>query len=193
MALLHHSTATRTEEPMTDVMASNATVVPAPDTSFDPRDRDFEEAAVMRVPGTSVGFGAALALLVAAWAGLVPFIGPTFGFSADGSSSWTWNEVHLYGALIPGAVGVLACLFILTLARRPLRMASSFSLGWWGFVLFLCGAWLTAVPVAWPVLAGGYFQAASPSMTLLYWLGCASGPGVLIAAFGAYAMGRANR
>ena len=55
MALLHHSTATRTEEPMTDVMASNATVVPAPDTSFDPRDRDFEEASVMRVPGSSVG------------------------------------------------------------------------------------------------------------------------------------------
>ena len=49
------------------------------------------------LPGSaplSLILGGFLALLLSAWAGIVPFVGPSFGFSADGTASWTWNLVH---------------------------------------------------------------------------------------------------
>jgi hypothetical protein len=58
--------------------------------------------------------------------------------------------------------------------------------------VFLCGAWLAVFPVVWPVITAPYFHAASPSMTLAHWLGYASGPGVLLAAIGAYVIGRSR-
>jgi hypothetical protein len=84
-------------------------------------------------------------------------------------------------------------MLIMSTARRRYGHQSGFTLGTWGFVLFLCGAWLTLTPVIWPVLEGSYFQVASPAMTLAYWMGYSSGPGVLLVAFGAFAMGRAVR
>jgi hypothetical protein len=202
MALLHRSSDTSTDSsdtttdvPVTDVMASNEVVTsteetPTRDTQYTgtPVVQSDVQVSDVQVPVASFGIAVAvfLALLVSAWAGIVPFIGPTFGFSADGTSSWTWNEVHALGALAPGAVGVFVCLLMFASIRQPLALRT------WGFVLFLCGAWLAVVPVVWPVLVGTYFHAASPSMTLAHWLGYASGPGVLLAAFGAFVMGRAG-
>lgn len=134
-------------------------------------------------------FASFLAVLLSAWAGIVPYVGPTFGFSADGTSSWTWDNAHTYGALVPGAVGVIFSMLILAAARRP---QSAGTLASAGFVVFLCGAWLAVFPVVWPVITGPYFHAASPAMALEHWLGYASGPGILLAAFGAYAMGRSR-
>ncbi|MGD0985956.1 MAG: hypothetical protein ABSA65_19430 [Acidimicrobiales bacterium] len=141
----------------------------------------------------SLILGGFLALLLSAWAGIVPFIGPSFGFSADGTASWTWNLVHGLGAVLPGAVGLLACLGIVVTARRMTGTLDARRLVGAGFLIFLCGAWFASVPVVWPVLVGSYFRAASPSLTLDYWMGLAIGPGVLLAAFGAFAMGRAGR
>lgn len=169
----------------TDTFASRRTVSPEPVQ---------QTQTQMLVPSASVGLilGGFVALLLSAWAGIIPFVGPTFGFSADGSASWTWNEVHALGAVVPGAVGILMSIAIMASARRPMGLQSAGALRAEGFLLFLCGAWLAVVPVAWPVLMNPYFHAASPTMTLAYWMGYASGPGVLLAAFGAYAMGRAS-
>jgi hypothetical protein len=135
----------------------------------------------------SLILGGFVALLLAAWAGVAPFVGPIFGFSPDGTASWTWNEVHALGAVAPGAVGVIASFAVATtMARRPAGLASA------GFAVFLCGAWLASVPVVWPVLVGPYFQTASPHLTLADWMGLAIGPGVLLASFGAFTMGRAR-
>jgi hypothetical protein len=197
MTLLDHSNDTRSDEPVTDVMASNVAVTQKQDTmtGVEGTAADRVMSSEIHVRGASVGLflGAFIALVLSAWAGIVPFVGPIFGFSADGTTSWTWNQVHALGALMPGAVGVLACVFIMATARRPLRNQSTFVLGTWGFVLLLCGAWLTMTPVIWPALEGPYFHAASPTMTVAYWMGYASGPGILLVAFGAFVMGRAGR
>ena len=87
----------------------------------------------------------------------------------------------------------LACLGIVVTARRLTGTLDARRLVGAGFLTFLCGAWFASVPVVWPVLVGSYFRAASPSLTLDYWMGLAIGPGVLLAAFGAFAMGRAGR
>jgi hypothetical protein len=148
------------------------------------------------LPGSaplSLILGGFLALLVSAWAAIVPFVGPSFGFSPDGTASWTWNSAHALGALVPGAVSLLACLIIVVVARHPTGTLVPSRLVSAGFLIFLCGAWFVSVPVVWPVLVGSYFRVASPSLTLAYWMGLAAGPGVLLAAFGAFAMGRAGR
>jgi hypothetical protein len=137
--------------------------------------------------------GGFLALLVSAWAVIVPFVGPSFGFSPDGTASWTWDRAHALGALVPGAISLLACLSIVVLARHPSGTLVPSRLVSAGFLIFLCGAWFASIPVVWPVLVGSYFRDASPSLTLAYWMGAATGPGVLLAAFGAFAMGRAGR
>ncbi len=62
-----------------------------------------------------IGLGTAgvVAVLVSAWGGLVPYIGPLFNFSGDGTGSWHWNLAHAVLALVPGAAGVLLGLFVL--------------------------------------------------------------------------------
>jgi hypothetical protein len=137
--------------------------------------------------------GGFLALLMSAWAAIVPFVGPSFGFSPDGTASWTWDRAHALGALVPGVISLLACLIIIVVARHPSGTLVPSRLVSAGLLIFLCGAWFASVPVVWPVLVGSYFRDASPSLTLAYWMGSATGPGVLLAAFGAFAMGRAGR
>lgn len=196
MTLLHRSTDTHNDDIVTDVMASNTAATFTNESAKRGGDPDAREVqAEMRLPGASVGLilGAFVALLLSAWAGVIPFVGPIFGFSADGTSSWTWNQVHVLGALVPGAVGVFACMLIIASARRPVGHQSSFALGTWGFVMFLCGAWLTVTPIVWPVLVGTYFHTASPSMTLAHWMAYSSGPGILLAGFGAHVVGRIRR
>ena len=148
------------------------------------------------LPGSaplSLILGGFLALLVSAWAAIVPFVGPSFGFSPAGTASWTWDRAHALGALVPGVVSLLACLVIVVVARHPTGTLVPSRLVSAGVLIFLCGAWFASVPVVWPVLVGSYFRVASPSLTLAYWMGLATGPGVLLAAFGVFAMGRAGR
>ncbi|HTT59070.1 MAG TPA: hypothetical protein VMF33_03395 [Acidimicrobiales bacterium] len=182
------------EPSVSDIMASRETNTTPPSTFPAPVDKVEEERSEIYYPGAAVGLfmWAFVALLLSAWAGIVPYVGPIFGFSADGSPSWTWNDAHTYGALVPGAVGFVSCLVILACARRPTGMQSAGTLASSGFVVVLCGAWLTIFPVAWAVIRAPYFQLASPTLTLEYWLGYASGPGVLLVAFGAFVMGRAR-
>ena len=181
--LRHHPDVVRDEE---NAQAQRNEIEPTPT-----RTPTFPTPA--RGAPLSLILGGFLALLVSAWAGIVPFVGPTFGFSPDGTASWTWNEVHALGALVPGAAGVLACLLIIVSARRPTGTLAPVLLVTSGFLAFLSGAWLAVIPVVWPTLVGNYFHTASPSMTLAYWAGLAVGPGVLLASFGGFAMGRAGR
>jgi hypothetical protein len=209
MALRHHSTDTVVdssgtvveETPVTQVDTMGSTIAEPATVTTVPRNGNvvsatqIQQTDIVTVRGASLGLilGSFLALLLSAWAGIVPFVGPTFGFSADGSASWTWNQVHALGAVVPAAVGIVACVIVMVSARRPMGFQSAGSLATAGFLLFLCGAWLAVVPVVWPVLVGTYFHAASPSMTLAYWMGYSSGPGVLLAGFGGLFMGRAGR
>ncbi len=196
MTSLHHPPDIDTAEPVTDVMASSVaatpTTPPAPDTT---PPESIERVVPVRTPAAPAGLmiGAFLALCLSAWAGLVPFVGPTFGLSADGASSWTWDRVHLYGAVVPGAVGAVAALFVIAAARRPVSTLSALSLRTWGLVILACGAWLTVAPIVWPAIVGPYFVADSPTQTLAHWLAYASGPGILLTAFGVYTTGRAGR
>jgi len=192
MTQVDDSHVSQAEAPAFDTMGSTTVKRVAPKH---PETREPVLQGDVRRHRASIGLilGGFAALLLSAWAGLVPLIGPTFGFSADGTSSWKWNEVHVLGAIVPGALGLIACVVVLTRARRPMGFLSVGTLTMAGFALFLCGAWLTIVPIIWPVIVGSYFHSASASRVFEYWLGYASGPGILLASFGGYVIGRARR
>lgn len=139
---------------------------------------------------TTVGL---ISVVTAAWGGIIPYVGPIFGFSADGTSSWTWNLSHAVLALIPGAVALVMGFTLLTPVRTVgLRRAG---LATAGMIMLACGAWFVIGPVAWPVLTNSpaYFVSASPLMNLAHQIGSSFGPGVILAGCGAYAIGWASR
>lgn len=153
-------------------------------------------AAVPAVPvsrGTGAMLGAVgfLTLLFGGWGGIVPFVGPLFGFHADNTPAWDWTRPHALLFLVPGAVAVLMGLAMIAAAPALSRGVTTGGPSLAGFLTVLCGAWFAIGPVAWPVLEGSsrVFAPASPLHELAYWVGYALGPGVLLAALGGTAMG----
>ncbi len=133
-----------------------------------------------------------LTLFAGAWAGIVPFIGPSFGFSADATPAWTWNLSHALLNLAAGGAAVLAALWMLGAVpelaydrRRPLMALA-------GLLAIASGAWLVIGPSTWPVLEGhGYFYASGWGL-MMRQIGYSFGPGLVIAVLGAYALGWAG-
>ncbi len=136
-----------------------------------------------------------IALLVSAWGGIVPYVGPLFGFSGDHSPAWQWNMSHTLLALIPGAAGVLLGFFVIGAARRTTVARGRLSLGTAGVLLMVCGAWFAIGPLAWPVLYhGDYFvHAVSPLRFLAYDVGYAIGTGLIVVGCGGFVSGWAWR
>lgn len=136
-----------------------------------------------------------LTVAISAWGGIVPYVGPTFGFSADGSGSWHWSLTHSVLALVPGAIGVLVGLsFMMRVpGARIGRRKASLSLA--GLLAVVCGAWFVIGPVAWPLVDNvrPFFVLASPLRVLSNEVGYSFGPGIILAACGAFAIGWATR
>jgi hypothetical protein len=147
-----------------------------------------------RTRSVSLGAVGFVALVVSAWGGIIPYVGPTFGFSGDGLGSWHWNLSHAVLALIPGAIGVL---FALSLMGRTAAGATFRRVGltFGGLMAIASGAWFVIGPLSWPVLVSGghYFVTSSPLGELEYQVGYALGPGLILAACGAFAMGWSAR
>jgi hypothetical protein len=139
--------------------------------------------------GTMVTLGV-FTLLLGAWAGIVPFVGPLFGYDATGTRSWVWSYPHALLWLVPGAVAVLTG--ILLASQAPGISAGIARSAPWliGALTVICGAWLVIGPLAWPVLRGRTpFLHAAPLRELSYWIGYSLGPGVLLCVLGGCAMG----
>lgn len=134
-------------------------------------------------------------ILTAAWGGIIAYVGPTFGYSADGTGSWHWSLTHTLLALVPGAVAFVCGLSLLAPVRPGKTTRRRLSLGAAGTVIVLCGAWFVIGPLAWPVLSDvpAYFVSAAPLRNLANQVGYALGPGLILAACGAFAVGWAAR
>jgi hypothetical protein len=158
-------------------------------------DSDSQFAQPVRMGRFGLGTVGLIALLVSAWGGIVAYVGPIFGFSGDGSASWTWNLAHSLLALIPGAAGVLLGLFVMGAARRTTVARGRLSLGTAGVLLMVCGAWFAIGPLAWSVLYhGNYFvQSVSPLRFLSYDVGYAMGTGLILVGCGGFVSGWAWR
>jgi hypothetical protein len=149
----------------------------------------------LRLGRVGLGTAGVVAVLASAWGGIVPYVGPTFGFSADGSGSWYWNLAHSLLALVPGVVGILLGLFVIAESRGVTVGRGRLSLAMAGTLLILCGAWFAIGPYAWPVLtnSGTYVTASTHMRVLTYELGYSVGVGLVLVMCGAFVAGWASR
>jgi len=162
-------------------------------TESEPAEPVIEAPAVVAgraVPASLAMLGVVTAA-ISAWGGIVAYVGPTFGYSADGSGSWHWNLAHALLGLVPGAIGVVAGLAMISAGSRLGLGIGRVSLAMLGLIVLACGAWFVIGPLAWPVLlhASGYFVGASQLHMLANEVGYSFGPGLILAACGGFALG----
>jgi hypothetical protein len=142
-----------------------------------------------------IGTAGVVAVLVSAWGAIVPYVGPLFNYSGDGSAAWRWSLPHAALALAPGAFGVLLGLFVIAESRGIVVGRGRLSLATAGTLLMVCGAWFAVGPLAWPVVSngGGYFVASTHLRVLAYEVGYSIGTGLILVVCGAFVDGWASR
>jgi hypothetical protein len=143
-------------------------------------------AARVRVyrPFGVAGMGA-LAALLGAWAAVVAFVGPEFGYHATNSSSWQWTTANWLLHLVPGAVAFVAGLCVMFLARASTLPARSM-LRLAALAIIAAGAWLVIGPALWPVFESGspYGPAGTAQTSFTNQIGANLGPGLLLVLLG---------
>jgi hypothetical protein len=165
-----------------------ATVLRHPRTTRGTRARR-DATTVIRWPRGLALIGLC-ALLVSAWGGIVPYVGPAFGYSSNGAPAWDWTLQHALLYLVPGAVGVLFSLGVLSRAGGGRGLARA-HLGLSGLVLVACGAWFVIGPVTWPIwhpAAAVFGHGTTPTAHFVNEIGYNLGVGVVLAALGGMVM-----
>lgn len=124
-------------------------------------------------------------LVLGLWGALVPFVGPSFGYSMGGGQAWTWSESHLTLHLLPGIAAVLGA-GLLIRGRRASQMSGA-------LLAVVGGLWFVIGPTPHPLWAGesmgGMSMGGSATSSTLEGLGYHYGTGALIAVVAAYAVG----
>jgi hypothetical protein len=145
-------------------------------------------SGMMRVPRSRGALSGVLLVLLGAWGGLIPFVGPHFHYAYTPDSTWAYTSGRLLLEVLPGAATVLGGLIVLASKFRP--------------AVFL-GAWLAALSGAWFVVGGilsvlwakdGAATAGSPvggtAARVAEQIGFFAGLGVVIVFLAALALGR---
>jgi hypothetical protein len=130
-------------------------------------------------------------VLLGAWGGIVPYIGPRFGYRANASGSYQWTAAHTLLYLIPGAVAMgcaLVLLLALMLQGRGLPVLKAIA----ALGVLAAGAWFVLGPEVWPVFSSSvvFGPATGPLARLVNQIGYNFGLGVLLAVVGAVLLAR---
>jgi len=150
--------------------------------------------AVPVVPATGLGIAGFLVLVAGAWGGIVPFVGRSFGYSADHTTTWTWNLAHGLLWLAPGAVAVVCGLTMMAMVRRASAGGARLGSALTGIGALLAGAWFVVGPFAWPVFqSGNPITAAGATRLFIERVGYCFAPGLALVALGAMVAGWALR
>jgi hypothetical protein len=142
----------------------------------------------LRMPRSRGAASGLLIVLLGIWGGLIPFVGPSFGYSFTPDVSWHWTTGRLLLEVVPAVAAVLGGLAMMGSASRI-----SGSVGAWlaaaGGAWFVVGQW---VSMLWN---DGTMQAGQPTGStnagqVAEWLGFFLGLGVVIVFLAAAALGR---
>lgn len=151
--------------------------------------RGGHSLATWRVPRTRGVTSGFLVLLLGVWGGLVPFIGPHFGYGYTPDATWTMTAGRLWLSVIPGAVAVLGGLVLMGSANRAVGL-------WAGWLTALAGAWFAIGPIVSRLWTADGLQqngapvAATTTQQVLEQIGLFTGLGVVIVFLAAAAVGR---
>jgi hypothetical protein len=152
-------------------------------------------AGVARVPRSRGGVSGVLLILLGAWGGLAPFVGPYFRFAYTPDKAWAYTSGRLWLSIVPGAATLLGGLLVASASHRAVGGVGAFlaALGGAWFVVGTAvigevvknGSISPGVP-----LAGPLGPLSSTTRQFLEAMGFFTGTGVLILFFGALALGR---
>ncbi|MGH3471840.1 MAG: hypothetical protein ACRDPG_07320 [Nocardioidaceae bacterium] len=129
-----------------------------------------------------------LLILLGAWGGLIPFIGPTFSYAYTPDDSWHFTMGRLWLEILPGAAAVLGGLILLIGAHRAITI-----FGCW--LAAVAGAWFVVGPVLSTLWNGGVPAAGVPAsadttQAAMEQIGFFSGLGVVILFLASVSLGR---
>jgi hypothetical protein len=152
-------------------------------------------AGVARIPRSRGGVSGVLLVLLGAWGGLAPFVGPYFRFAYTPDKAWAYTSGRLWLSVVPGAAALLGGLLATIASHRAVGCVGAF-VGALGGAWFIVGTAVIGLVVkngsitpGLP-LAGKLGPLSSSSRVFLEGLGFFTGTGVLILFFGALALGR---
>ncbi len=94
---------------------------------------------MLRIPRSRGALSGVLLILLGAWGGLIPFLGPYFHYAYTPSSAWSYTSGRLWLEIVPAAGAVAGGVILLASASRPAA---------------LFGAWLAAISGAWFAVGG---------------------------------------
>jgi hypothetical protein len=145
-------------------------------------------AGITRIPRSRGAVSGLLLILLGAWGGLIPFVGPYFHYAYTPDKAWSYTTGRLWLEILPGAAALLGGLVVLASARRPLAITGA-------FLAALGGAWFVVGNLVSTFWNGSTPQAGVPAggtitRLALEELGFFGGLGVVIVFFAALALGR---
>jgi hypothetical protein len=155
-------------------------------------------AGVGRIPRRRGSLCGLLLILLGAWGGLAPFIGPYFKFAFTPDKTWAYTTGRLYLSIVPGAAALLGGLLVLATRSRAVGVLGGL-LATLGGAWFIAGAGIvgtvlqkTSISPGTPVGKAGLAVGSHSYATWIFLeeIGFFVGVGILIVAVGAIAMGR---
>jgi len=152
-------------------------------------------AVVARIPRTRGGVTGVLLILLGAWGGLAPFVGPYFRFAYTPDKAWAYTSGRLWLSIVPGAAALVGGLLVASTAHRAVGCFGGL-LAALGGAWFIMGGPVIALAVTngsispGTPLAGPLGSLSSASRVFLEGLGFFTGTGVLILFCAALALGR---
>jgi hypothetical protein len=141
---------------------------------------------MMRVPRSRGALTGVLLILLGAWGGLIPFIGPDFRYAYTPDTAWSWTSGRLWLEVLPGAAVLLGGLIVLGSKTRPVALLGAWLAalggGWFAVGSVLSVLWMKANAAGTPV--GGTVARVAEQ------IGFFTGLGVVIVFLAALALGR---
>jgi hypothetical protein len=149
---------------------------------------------VARVPRGRGGVSGVLLILLGAWGGLAPFVGPYFRYAYTPDKAWAYTSGRLWLSVVPGAAAVLGGLLAAVTSHRAVGVVGAL-LGALGGAWFIVGVAVTGLVKHGSIspgvpLAGPLGPLNSATRVFLESLGFFTGTGVLIVFVAALALGR---
>ena len=150
---------------------------------------------VARIPRSRGGVSGVLLILLGAWGGLVPFVGPYFHYAYSPDKAWAYTSGRLWLSVAPGAAAVLGGLLVVLASHRAVGVLGAL-LGALGGAWFIVGASVIRLAVTngsispGVPLSGATGPLSSATRQFLESLGFFTGTGVLIVFLSALALGR---
>jgi hypothetical protein len=149
-----------------------------------------EQRIVLGPQWRGLGLLGLLIALTGAWGGIVPYVGPSFGYRANASGSFEWTMAHAMLYLVPGAVALGLGLIVLLTLLAPGGGSGIRAISALGVVA--CGAWFVLGPEAWLIFSHSVVFGPGTGALARFTneVGYNLGPGLLLAVLGTVVLAR---